>query len=57
MKTYEEAVLNQWAIAHHRTAFAKEAAENGDRNRSCNCAVCKEHFDALKLGPQNGDSD
>lgn len=45
MKTYEQAVLNQWVIAYHRIAFAKE------EHRQCNCDDCKEHFEALKLGP------
>jgi hypothetical protein len=56
MKTYAQAVANQWNIAAHRIAFAKEAEKDGDKNRSCDCNECKEHFAALKLGPQNGDA-
>lgn len=51
MKTYEQAVLNQWTIAQHRIDFAKEAEKDGDKNRSCPCKDCKEHFDALNVGP------
>lgn len=52
MKTYEEALSNQWSIANHRIAFAKEAEKEGDKNRSCNCKECKEHFEAMASCPQ-----
>lgn len=45
MKTYEQAVMNQWVIAYHRMAFAKE------ENRACNCNDCKEHLAAMEQGP------
>lgn len=45
MKTYEQAVLNQWNIAYHRMLVAKE------ENKQCNCDECKQHFAAIKAGP------
>lgn len=51
MKTYEEAVLNQWVIANHRLDFAKDAEKEGVKNRSCSCKDCKEHFEALEQKP------
>jgi hypothetical protein len=52
MKTYEQALKNQWAVAYHRTAFAKEAEKDGRKDRSCDCKDCKEHLEALKLGKE-----
>lgn len=48
MKTYEQAVLNQWNIAAHRIAFAKDPDK---KTAQCNCDDCKEHLAALKSGP------
>jgi hypothetical protein len=50
MKTYEQAIKNQWAVAYHRTAFAKDAEKYGRKNRSCDCKDCQEHFEALHEG-------
>lgn len=54
MKTYEQAVSNQWSIANHRIAFAKEAEKDGDKNRSCRCKDCQEHMAAMEQPPAEG---
>ena len=47
MKTYEQAVLNQWTVAYHRMKFAEEDKKDGS-NPDCKCEECREHFAALK---------
>lgn len=56
MKTYQQALQNQWTIANHRIAFAKEAEKEGRKNRSCDCKDCKEHFEALNSSQANQES-
>lgn len=47
MKTYDEAVQNQWSIAYHRMKYAEWAKEH-NKNPNCHCDNCSEHFSALK---------
>lgn len=54
MKTYEQAVLNEWTVAYHRMKFAEEAKKQGE-NPDCRCADCKEHFAALKSQSTQGE--
>lgn len=53
MKSYEQAVEQQWQIAQHRIAFAQAVKDRGKgENPDCNCEDCKEHFAAMKEGPK-----
>jgi len=49
--TYEKAVQNQWNVAYHRIAVARENAKDGNPG-PCNCKDCQEHMEAIARGPE-----